>query len=149
MLGYEADLLDNSGTVDGDVDMGDGDDAVINDGTVTGTVELGAGNDSFEGGSSDETVSGGDGDDVISAGKGDDVLAGGSGDDIFAFVKHGGSNSIQDFEDGPDLIDLTALNTAFGDLDIQETGGHSVITFGDLEIVVESVTGLGAEDFIF
>lgn len=77
------DRLYNFGTVIGAVGMGDDSDVVRNSGVIDGTVDLGAGNDVYNGsGTSD--VSGG-----VYGSAGDDMLFGGN----LADVMHGGDNA--------------------------------------------------------
>src|SRR3954447_16292212 len=61
-----------------------GADTMINDGTIQGDVQLGGGNDSFDGhaGTLSGAVYGVDGDDVLTGGGGGDTLDGGAGDDV-------------------------------------------------------------------
>jgi Ca2+-binding RTX toxin-like protein len=75
----------NFGTLDGDVDLGGGNDTLTNfkkvgkivkQGSVTGTIDLGAGDDRFNGGNRAETVKDGDGRDIIKLGGGNDVWKG-------------------------------------------------------------------------
>ena len=57
--------ITNSGTIDGDVRLGDGDDRLVNSGTVTGAIEGGSGDDLLDGGVGALRLSGGGGDDVL------------------------------------------------------------------------------------
>jgi hypothetical protein len=43
---------------------------------------------------------------------GDDSLASGAGDDVFEFAPGDGQDEIDDFEDGGDLLDVSAYNVA-------------------------------------
>ena len=87
-----------------------------------------AGNDTFVGNKGNDTIYGGDGNDELYGGKGKDVMSGGSGADTFAFrnkseskAKAKKADNIQDFQQGSDVIDLSAIDafnfigtTAFG-----------------------------------
>ena len=56
--------------------------------------------------------------DLITAGEGQDTLTGGTGEDIFVYTKTSdGVDIIEDFEDGTDKIDLSALVASGGELD--------------------------------
>jgi Ca2+-binding RTX toxin-like protein len=63
---------------------GDGVDTIVNSGTINGAVSLGAGDDRFDNvhGTSIGVVDGGAGDDVLLGGRGQDRFSGGAGDDI-------------------------------------------------------------------
>ena len=69
-----------------------------------------AGNNVLEGGAGADTLEGGSGDDLLRGGPGNDTLKGGSGDDTFGFVPgRSGNDTILDFGNGDDKIDLTAF----------------------------------------
>ena len=68
------------------------------------------GNDRLYGGKGNDRLEGGSGDDLLRGGSGTDTLEGGSGDDIFGFVPgSSGNDTILDFSNGDDKIDLTAF----------------------------------------
>ena len=70
--------------------------------------------------------------DVINGGAGDDVLTGGSGADIIELDFGSGSDVMTDFEDGVDIIDLSATGLTFAELAIWDNGsGDVVIGFDD------------------
>ena len=124
------------------------------DDTLTG----GADNDAIIGGAGDDTISGGAGDDTIYSGAGDDTITGGAGNDAFMFVTGDGNDTITDFTDGEDIIDLSAITgiTGFSDLSgkITQDGEDTVIdlsSFGGGEITLEDFTStdLDATDFDF
>jgi Ca2+-binding RTX toxin-like protein len=94
--------IDNSGTIRGDIYLGSGDDLIINTGSISGIVDLaigadvydgrgtgrlfgavygGQGNDQLTGGSSEVVFNGEEGDDILRGGSADDILDGGRGDD--------------------------------------------------------------------
>lgn len=103
--------VENSGLIDGAVDLGNGVDLVTNTGTIIGDVDLGADNDVFDGrgGQVDGAVLGGDGDDVIRGGDGNDILVGGAGSDVIA----GGAGAdlmIGGDPGGPISFDIDALD---------------------------------------
>ena len=124
------------------------------------------GNDKIFGGEGDDEIYGGDGGDLLMGEEGDDtldggadadVLVGGSGDDTFVFQADHGNDTIKDFEDGNDTIDLTAFSsiTGFSQLTISDNDdGDAVIdlsSFGGGEITLEgtSSSDLDASDFDF
>ncbi len=98
------------------------------------TFSAGAGNDVIQGGDGDDTISGGEGDDrlfggdgddrlvgsagndILGGGDGTDKLTGASGRDIFIFTdselgttRVGEHDTITDFQQGTDKIDISAL----------------------------------------
>jgi Ca2+-binding RTX toxin-like protein len=70
------------------------------------------GRDTVKGGKGKDKLFGGKGDDELYGGKGNDTLAGNAGKDVFVFKKKGGSDTITDFQNGKDKIDLSAFNFA-------------------------------------
>ncbi|MEO1328701.1 MAG: calcium-binding protein [Pseudomonadota bacterium] len=150
------DVVRNGGLMDGDVELGDGDDMykASGDGFVDGSVRGGVGSDTIVGGSGDDSIAGGgfgdllrgragddtlsgangqdeifggsgddsliggSGSDTLSGGRGDDTLTGNSGGDTFLFMRADGNDLITDFQNGSDVIDLTAfgLQGSFADV---------------------------------
>ena len=140
---------------------GEGNDFLYGDPARDGTFEGahagddvlygGAGNDVLYGDSSDQI---GSGNDTLDGGAGDDLMWGGAGADTFVFQAGHGNDTIKDFTDGEDSIDLTQITgiTAFDDLTITADGTTAVIDLSDYgggEIRLENVavTDLDAEDF--
>ena len=89
----------------------------------------GEGDDTLEGGAGNDALMGEEGDDTLDGGADDDTLYGGSGDDTFVFQASHGTDTILDFTDGDDTIDLSALTdiTGFSDLTITQDGTTAVI----------------------
>ena len=151
----------NRGTITGDAD-GDDDGLAIgarratndltveNEGTLNGDVVLGSGDDSFD--SSEGTVNGqvfgnggedriitGAGSDTLDGGSGNDSLTGGSGDDTFVFLTGTDEDTVTDFENDADLLDVSAFFDTAADavaaarqdnadtvIDLDVAGGDSV-----------------------
>ena len=97
-----------------------------------------AGNVSLYGEHGNDTLLGGDGADVLDGGFGDDLLVGGAGNDTFVVTGPSadpqypwvnGTDTVRDFVDGEDQIDLSQLSgiTAFSDLTITADGTTAVI----------------------
>lgn len=141
---------------------GDGNDRVIGGGGED-TLSGGEGNDRVKGGGGADIVNGGGGDDRVIGGRGEDTLDGGSGSDRYngglgadtlIFEVDGVSDKINDFEDGLDLIDVSAFGVT--DIDAilasgRQVGLDAVIDFGGGDVIVIDDTQLsqiGADDFI-
>ena len=96
--------------------------------------------------------------DILNGGAGDDTLTGGSGADIIELDFGSGSDTMTDFEDSVDLIDLSATGLTFLDLTITEIAGDTVISFDDGdagtaldELILTGITAdkITSEDFQF
>lgn len=134
---------------------------------VENLVLLGAGNHTGAGNGLDNWLRGNggvnslfglEGDDRLDGRTGHDTLTGGAGADCFVFKCGYGSDTIMDFTDGSDRIDLSGFSGIddFGDLagKIAEKGDHLVIAFNDTDrLVLKNAAAHGAElraeDFIF
>jgi Ca2+-binding RTX toxin-like protein len=119
-------------------------------------MDGGLGNDRIRGGDGVDTINGGEGDDVISGGFGNDIMDGGAGMDKFRFGALSGQDTINNFVDGEDKIDLSALGLT-ANLDplllpdeIVITGEViTVTTAPDLQITLTGFAGtLTIDDFI-
>ena len=102
----------------------------------------------------DQIVGDDDSDDVLQGGTSDDTMTGGTGDDTFVFASGHGSDTITDFTDGEDTIDLSAFTgiTAFSDLTVAQNGTDTVITIpGGSTITLQDFTStdLNEADFVF
>ena len=95
------------------------------------TLTGGSGNDRLSGGNGkdtlfglagDDTLVGGNGKDRLNGGLGNDTLQGGKGKDTFVLAANEGTDTILDFNDGPDLIGLSGELT-FADLLITQGTG--------------------------
>ena len=95
--------------------IGDAMSNILEGGGGGDTLDGEGGNDFLLGEVGDDTLIGGDGDDILNGGLDRDILWGGDGIDIFEFldVAESGIGSdrdvIKDFEQGVDLIDLSAI----------------------------------------
>ena len=160
--GTGADTIDG-GRGEDTIEAASGDDSV--DGGRGGdSVTGGSGNDSIEGGRGDDTIDGGEdddvidggrdedlilggaGDDVIEGGRGDDTLEGGEGDDtlegnrgddVFVFNPGSGSDVVEDFEPGDDLIKLNGFSIA----DFDDVLDAAVNDGDDVVITLDEVAG--------
>ena len=109
-----------------------------------------AGNDKLAGGADKDRLFGDSGNDTLDGGTGKDHLTGGSGRDTFVFAGKSGRDTIHDFTDGKDKIQIRAADT-IGDLDIAQNGNHVIISFEQSVIVVRNheVADVTASDFLF
>ncbi|MDJ0517577.1 MAG: calcium-binding protein, partial [Trichodesmium sp. MO_231.B1] len=73
--------------------------------TLNGGVE----NDSIQGFGGNDSLFGGAGNDSLTGGIGNDLFNGGAGADIFVYERISGTNTIVDFEQGVDRIDVSSL----------------------------------------
>ena len=137
--------------------FGEGGDDVLRGGEGNDLLDGGTKTDWLFGGEGDDTLSGGDGDDLLAGGEGDDALIGGAGADTFVFDPNNGTDSIIDFGDGEDVIDLSGMEgvSGFDDLYIWSFGTSTVIdltrSHGEGPIVLDNtaVSDLDASDFVF
>ena len=114
----------------------------------------GADNDMLIGGAGVDRLEGGRGGDGLAGGTGDDYLIGGSGEDRFVFDPRNGTDTIADFRDGEDFIDLSSFGlTDFSDMtlsseangvtiDLSDHGGGSILLRG------ADIADLDASDFL-
>lgn len=85
-------------------------------------------------------------------GKDEDQMTGGTGKDIFVFERSG-HDTVTDFRDGEDRIDVSRLSGVdnLSDLAIWQAGNDAVIWYEFDLILLKGVTAsdLGSSDFIF
>lgn len=115
-------------------------------------ISAGSDNDLVSGGAGNDNVIGFDGNDRLLDGSGADQLNGGIGADMFVMSRDATTDRILDFEDGVDLIDLSA---AFATLTITTvaTGQVQIISGADTLLVFDAAhhltaASLTAADFI-
>jgi len=115
------------------------------------------GNDTIQGGDGDDRIDGNGGDDILFGGAGDDLLIGDEGNDTFVFEENSGQDIINDFKDGLDLLDVSALGVANSSaFTIVQVGADTVIDFDGAGAGTDQVTLLGVNatditdaDFMF
>ncbi len=108
----------HKGNFYGILNGGGGDDLLIGShdmdrhkgGAGNDTLRGGLSNDTLWGGAGEDNLSGGEHDDTLIGGRGDDSLSGGKGKDTFVFGRMAGNDTITDFQNGPDRIDLSAFD---------------------------------------
>ena len=103
-----------------------------------------AGNDRLLGGGGNDVLNGGGGRDTLDGGAGNDRLTGGGGPDVFVFGKAGGNDTVKAFQDGADLIDLSAFNfasVAAAKANAANVGADLVFDFGaDGTLTIEDIS---------
>jgi beta-glucanase (GH16 family) len=95
----------------------------------------------LEGAGGADTIRAGGGDDTIVGGAGDDRLTGGSGADTFILNRGDGHDTITDFGNGGDVLDLSSFTSAGLKPTLIAHGSDTVIQFS----TGESVTLLGVQ----
>ena len=143
------------GEGDDRIDGGDGPDDLYGE-EGDDILEGGGGFDRLFGGEGDDRLDGGAGDDLLVGGEGDDALTGGAGADTFVFTPDHGTDTIADFGNGRDEIDLSALAaiSGFDDLQITADATAAVIDLtryggGVIRIEDTDASDLDAADFVF
>ncbi len=130
-----------------------GDDHLFG-GTGVDWLYGGSGDDVLDGGAGADTLSGGAGADTLVGSIGSDVLTGGAGEDMFRFASGDGADTIADFTDGEDRIDLEAYDLAggFAGLNLRQSGQDVVVELGGGDRITLTGVGLStldATDFLF
>ena len=129
---------------------------------VTGTVLFedligGVNGDTLDGGGGKDRLYGGLGNDILIDGGDVDNLTGGAGADTFALSLDGRTDVIRDFENGSDVIDVSAWDIrSFEQLTIEAFGSGKVLIRGAREKVIVDdgdqtllVNAFDAADFVF
>ncbi|MEG4046529.1 calcium-binding protein [Microcoleus sp. Pol17_C1] len=109
-------------------------------------------NDIINGGDGSDNLSGGKGFDTLNGGLGNDNLVGGAGNDVFVLGAGLGVDTISDFANSQDTIQLINGLT-FGQLSISPGTNGTLIRVASSGEVLASLTGvapnfIGSEDFI-
>lgn len=118
-----------------------GDDRVYSGGGDD-IVKLGSGDDYVKSGGGADILYGGSGDDRFDAGSGDDIIYGGSGADSFHYDFGEGFDTIKDFEDDIDIIQLD--NSGYAD--IAEAMTHATQVDDDVVLDFGNGDGLTIEN---
>ncbi|MGV3553137.1 hypothetical protein [Rhizobium sp.] len=172
----------NGGRVDGAVDGGIGDDTfIIKKGRVDIVEQSGQGDDTlktaisytlheaseietiiltgkknidFTGSDTENIIKGNAGKNRIDGNGGDDTLTGGGGRDIFVFAHYSGADTITDFKQGEDRIEISGFDwiTKFQHLSFEQDGKDVVmqLSLGDtLTIENAKVKDFDKGDFLF
>ena len=126
---------------------GRGNDVIYGGGWVD-MLYGGRDDDTLHGDSGADRIGGASGNDRLDGGYGNDILTGGSGHDRFEFYVLSGSDRIQDFENGIDLIMID--DVSYSDLRITSAGNNTEIRYADDMITLVDVKSwkISADDFI-
>lgn len=128
------------------------------------TIDGRGGNDILHGDNGDDKLYGGDGRDLLRGAGGNDILDGGLGDDIFYF-KGGGTDTILNFEQGPnadsgDKININnrhedsfnTLKITYGEFD-EIAGTDTLIEYGKGSetgaVILSGISEVSESDFTF
>jgi len=175
IFGGEGGDLIFGGSGEDTLDGGDDDDTIFG-GSASDLIKGSAGNDTIYGdgtaannGSADrlfggegtDTIFGGGGADWIDGGTGQDFLTGGGGTDRFVFRGQWDFDTVIDFQNGLDRLDLRTNGIVFSDLNFEMVDADSdgntddVLikisggAFGEIALLDTDMSVLGASDFIF
>ncbi|WP_431272309.1 calcium-binding protein [Dankookia sp. P2] len=118
------------------------------------TLSGGGGNDTLWGGDGDDSIAGNAGSDTLVGGAGADTLAGGAGDDglfggdgadVFVLGTGWGNDTIFDWQDGSDLIDVRALAASglhdVTGLTITANGTAAVVGYAGNTLIITGAGG--------
>lgn len=134
--------------------IGGEDNDTLRGGNGNDTIEAGkgddlmrgeVGNDDLAGGRGNDTLLGDDGADTLNGGDDEDQMTGGTGADVFVMANDGALDSILDFEDGVDLIDLDVDFTALT-ISTITPGLVEIVHAGDVLVVFDTAGTLQASD---
>ena len=77
----------------------------------------------------------------MNGGTGDDTLTGGAGRDVFVFSNGSGSDTITDFTDGEDLLNLSRLNVTIDAISITQSNGNTLVSWDGGSVLLQGFTG--------
>jgi Ca2+-binding RTX toxin-like protein len=114
------------------------------------TLIASAGNDRLSGDAGNDVLYGGTGRDVIDGGSGRDTLFGGSGVDVFVFQQGDGIDSLRDFQNGVDRLQVEGVR-GFSALTFSTAVGGTWVDYGNGAVYVRGMTPgqFDSSDFIF
>ncbi len=129
-------------------------DDLVDGGSGNDTIKGGKGADELRGGTGTDILDGGKARDTLNGGLGNDTLTGGRGRDTFVINPGGGADTITDFENGIDVIDLSAFHRFEGVAAVMsalQVGASVVLNLpGGTSVTLQAFTlaELGLEDVI-
>ncbi|PTW58862.1 T5SS/PEP-CTERM-associated repeat protein [Breoghania corrubedonensis] len=93
------------------------------------------------------------GNDTIAGGGGNDILRGEAGTDTFVFADNWGNDLLLDFEDGVEIMDMTAVTglTDFSQLTVTDMGADTLVSYAGDSIRLTGVASADVDfsDFLF
>jgi Ca2+-binding RTX toxin-like protein len=113
------------------------------------------GNDSLLGGLDEDVLQGGLGLDRLDGGAGRDSLTGGADSDIFVFRRGYGQDTVSDFQNGADRIDLSSMGLTFSNLVLLQSGSDVIVWLNAADQLTlrssapVALSQIDAGDFIF
>ncbi len=130
---------------------GNGGADVIKGGGGADTVKGGGGSDTIDGGGGADRLEGGGGADVLTGKGGDDTLKGNGGADTFRFRASDRNDTILDFRQGQDKIEIQNGARSFDGLTFEQDGADVLIGFGSgqVRVVTDNIGAFDEGDFIF
>jgi len=147
------DFLDGKGGHDV-LNAGSGDDVVLGGGSGDNLFGR-KGDDILRGEAGNDKVRGGDGNDIVDGGKGRDLLFGGRGEDVFVFSEGYGKDTVVNFRDGDDKLDVSGFGVeSFDEIESLINGNKQrvKIDFEDGDALVllgAELSQMDQSDFIF
>ena len=110
-----------------------------------------AGNDTVSGMSGNDTLDGSSGRDILSGGKGNDRIIGGSGADVFVFNRGDGTDTVTDFVNGLDVLQIANGAEKFADITVLDSGLNVTISFANVKVTLLNLnhSSIDASDFAF
>ncbi|GLQ18649.1 M10 family metallopeptidase [Maritalea porphyrae] len=132
---------------------GDGNDA-MSGGEDNDHLAGWTGDDVLNGDAGSDTLLGEQNNDVLNGGTGNDTLSGGTGIDQFIFDNLWGIDTILDFEEGTEFLDLqnTSIQASDANFSLTNGGADTLITFdgiSDQIILVGHTENIDATDLLF
>ena len=142
------------GSIGSDVMFGGDGEDTLHGGTEDDTLHGNNDNDTLIGYTGNDTLNGGNGDDSLRGGAGNDILSGNAGADTFIFRTSWGNDTIKDFANGTEILDMRTIGiTDITDLTITRGPGDSgvLITYGADSILLENrvPSQMDPTDFLF
>ena len=150
---------DDEALIGGSVLGGPGDDTItgtsgddsLNGGIDSDIIIGGSGNDFLTGNAGNDSLYGGAGNDTLRGDAGNDTLYGGAGADTFFFGAVTGDDMVADFG-VHDVIDARGMGLstwAAVEAHLAYTDEGAVLSVGANTVLLEGVTSLSANDFVF
>ncbi len=142
------DLVGGSGN---DLMRGNGGADVMAGGGGNDDARGSTGNDTIFGNGGDDYIAGDSGNDTLNAGSGDDTVVGGTGADVFDFRAvasgGGGYNTVKDFTNGQDLLDLSTYGLTFTQINtlMEQRAWGARIEFADGQVI--ALEGFNKSEF--